>query len=172
MVKGGMRLHAERPVEDVFDFLADLRNEKLWNPRVRQLTLATPGPIAAGSVFRGEYQGLGTLVTTLTEYDRPNRIGFRSEGQRAHLEGVFTIGKTGQGADVALGRHRAAPRVAGTSRPDDEPRISTTERGRGRATDAGTRARPSMTHGPRRGRPQPTQRRPCSRHGQTEVSRV
>ena len=102
MVKGGMRLHAERPAEDVFDFLADLRNEKRWNPRVRQLTLATPGPIAAGSVFRGEYQGLGTLVTTLTEYDRPNRIGFRSEGPRAQLEGVFTIGPNGRGAAVTL----------------------------------------------------------------------
>jgi hypothetical protein len=31
---------AERPAEDVFDFLADLRNEKLWNPRVRQMNLA------------------------------------------------------------------------------------------------------------------------------------
>jgi hypothetical protein len=102
MVRGEMRLHAERPAEDVFDFLADLRNESRWNPRVRQLTLATPGPIAAGSVFRGEYQGLGTLVTTLTECDRPNRIGFRSEGRRARLQGVFTIGTAGQGADVAL----------------------------------------------------------------------
>jgi hypothetical protein len=102
MMKGGMRLHAERPAEEVFDFLADLRNESRWNPRTRQLTLATSGPIAAGSVFRGEYQGLGVLVTTLTEYDRPRRIRFRSEGPRARIDGVFEIAPASQGVDVAL----------------------------------------------------------------------
>jgi hypothetical protein len=102
MMKGGMRLHAERPAEEVFDFLADLRNESRWNPRTRRLTLATSGPIAAGAVFRGEYQGLGVLVTTLTEYDRPSRIRFRSEGPRARIDGVFEIAPAGQGVDVAL----------------------------------------------------------------------
>jgi hypothetical protein len=97
-----MRLHAERPAEEVFDFLADLRNESRWNPRTRQLTLATSGPIAAGSVFRGEYQGLGVLVTTLTEYDRPRRIRFRSEGPRARIDGVFEIAPASQGVDVVL----------------------------------------------------------------------
>ena len=65
-MKGGFRLQVTRPAEDTFDFIADLRNEPLWNPRVRQLTLATPEPVAAGSIFRGDYQGLGVLMTTLT----------------------------------------------------------------------------------------------------------
>jgi hypothetical protein len=102
MMKGGMRLHTELPAEKVFDFLADLRNESRWNPRVRQLTLATSGPVAAGSEFRGEYQGLGILVTTLTEYERPRRIRFRSEGPRARIDGVFTVSANGRGTDVAL----------------------------------------------------------------------
>ena len=58
---------------------------------MRQLTLATPEPVAAGSIFRGDYQGLGVLMTTLTEYDRPRRLTFRSDGPRARLDGVFTI---------------------------------------------------------------------------------
>ncbi|HLM22333.1 MAG TPA: hypothetical protein VK390_12530 [Propionibacteriaceae bacterium] len=58
---------------------------------MRQLTLTTPEPVAAGSVFRGNYQGLGVLVTTLTEYDRPRRLTFSSEGPRARLDGVFTV---------------------------------------------------------------------------------
>ena len=102
MMRGGIRLHAERPAEEVFDFLADLRNESRWNPRIRQLTLVTPGRIAAGSVFRGTYQGLGVLVTTLTEYDRPRWIRFHSEGSRARIDGAFSIAPAGRGVDVAL----------------------------------------------------------------------
>jgi hypothetical protein len=101
-MKGGFRLRVARPAEDVFDFLADLRNESLWNPRVRQLSLATPGPIDAGSVFCGSYQGLGTLQTTLTEYERPTRLGFRSEGPRADLAGVFTLHLEEDGVSVDL----------------------------------------------------------------------
>lgn len=99
---GGFRFGVARPADAVFDFLADLRNEALWNPRVRQLVLATPGPITAGSVFRGSYQGLGTLQTTLTEYERPTRIAFRSEGPRADLAGTFTLKSEGDGVSVEL----------------------------------------------------------------------
>ena len=101
-MKGGFRLAVDRPADEVFDFLADLRNESLWNPRVRQLTLTTPGPIGAGSVFSGSYQGLGTLLTTLTEYERPTRVGFRSEGSRADLAGNFTLHAQGDAVSVVL----------------------------------------------------------------------
>ena len=101
-MKGGFQFRAARSADEVFDFLADLRNESLWNPRVRRLILATPGPITAGSVFRGTYQGLGALQTVLTEYERPTRIAFRSEGPRASLAGKFTLQSDGDGVEVEL----------------------------------------------------------------------
>ena len=69
---------------------------------MRQLTLATPEPVAAGSIFRGDYQGLGVLMTTLTEYDRPRRLTFSSDGPRARLDGVFTVDPASDGAEVTL----------------------------------------------------------------------
>jgi hypothetical protein len=101
-MKGGFQLKVARSADEVFDFLADLRNESLWNPRVRRLTLATPGPISAGSVFRGSYQGLGALQTILTEYERPTRIAFRSEGPRASLAGEFTLHSDKDGVEANL----------------------------------------------------------------------
>lgn len=101
-MKGQMRCHVARPAEDVFDFLADLRNESRWNPRVVEITQSTPGPIRSGTRFHGKYRGIGALETVLVECDRPSRIAFRSEGQRVEIEGAFALTRTASGTDVAL----------------------------------------------------------------------
>lgn len=101
-MKGSVCLAVERGVEYVFDFLADLRNEAAWNPRVRAITMITPEPIATGSAFQGRYQGLGSLRTTLVQFDRPTRLAFHSEGQRATIDGIFTISAIGTGTQVTL----------------------------------------------------------------------
>jgi hypothetical protein len=101
-MKGELRVEATRPVEEVFDFLADIRNEVAWNPRVISLEKTSSGPIAAGTTFRGRYQGLGPLETELIEYERPARLGFRSIGPRMRLAGTFTLTATQHGASVVL----------------------------------------------------------------------
>jgi hypothetical protein len=42
----------ERPVEEVFDFVADQRNEPIYNPRMLQSEKITDGPIGVGTRFR------------------------------------------------------------------------------------------------------------------------
>ena len=101
-MKGQIRCHAARSPEDVFDFLADLRNEIHWNPRVVSIELVTPGEVGSGSTFHGVYRGLGSLDTVLQECHRPSRLTFRSDGPRAHLEGEFALAPSGSGTDVAL----------------------------------------------------------------------
>jgi len=44
----------ERPVEEVFDYVADERHEPNFNSRMSRVQLLTPGPIGAGSQFRTE----------------------------------------------------------------------------------------------------------------------
>lgn len=41
-----------RPVEGVFDFVADERNEPVYNPQMRSVEKATPGPIGVGTLWR------------------------------------------------------------------------------------------------------------------------
>jgi hypothetical protein len=101
-MKGEMRCHVSRSAEDVFDFLADLRNESRWNPRVVEIKQVTPGPVWAGTRFHGTYRGIGVLDTVLIECARPFRIAFRSEGPRMGIEGAFMLTETGGGTDVAL----------------------------------------------------------------------
>ena len=40
-----------RPVEDVFDFVADERNEPRYNPRMRSAEQSSEGPIGSGLGF-------------------------------------------------------------------------------------------------------------------------
>jgi hypothetical protein len=43
-----------RPIDVVFDFVADERNEPRYNPRLRRVEQTTPGPIGRGTRFRAE----------------------------------------------------------------------------------------------------------------------
>jgi hypothetical protein len=43
-----------RPVEDVFDFVADEQNEPRYNPQVRRAEQISGGPIGTATRFRAE----------------------------------------------------------------------------------------------------------------------
>ncbi len=101
-MRGRMQCVAAREPEDVFDFLADLRNERSWNPRVVAIDKASPGPIGQGTTFLGRYRALGPLETQLTEYDRPHRLAFRSHGPRMVIAGAFSLERVRDGTEVEL----------------------------------------------------------------------
>lgn len=101
-MKGEMRCQVARSRAEVFDFVADLRNESQWNPRAIGMEKLTEGPIGSGTRFAGTYQGLGSLETVLTEYQPPGRLGFHSTGPRAEIRGLFVLKDSGGGTDIAL----------------------------------------------------------------------
>ena len=98
------RLHCEVPrsPEETFDFLADLRNERAWNPRVVDIEKSSAGRVSRGTTFLGRYRGIGRLDTELTDYERPGRIGFRSSGPRMRIPGTFTLTPTSRGTQIDL----------------------------------------------------------------------
>jgi len=62
-----------RPVEVVFDFVADQRNEPRYNPRMIRAAMATDGPVGKGTVFLSAAKSLGRTADMrieLTGYDR------------------------------------------------------------------------------------------------------
>jgi uncharacterized membrane protein len=67
----------KRPVEEVFDFCADERNEPRYNPRMTHAEQTSFGPIGLGSQFRAEMRTIGRTVAMAIEwtaYDRPRRL--------------------------------------------------------------------------------------------------
>ena len=47
----------DRRPEDVFDFVADERNEPRYNPHMRRAELISTGPIGLGTRFRARCRG-------------------------------------------------------------------------------------------------------------------
>jgi hypothetical protein len=67
----------DRPVAEVFDFVADERNEPRYNPRIRRAEQLTPGPIGTGTRFHAEALSLGRTVEMTIEYtayERPRHL--------------------------------------------------------------------------------------------------
>ena len=50
-----------RPPEAVFEYFADLRHEPEYNPEVRDIRKTTEGPLARGTRFEGQHDGLGPV---------------------------------------------------------------------------------------------------------------
>jgi uncharacterized protein YndB with AHSA1/START domain len=90
----------DHPPEQLFDMLADIRNELKWQPDVRSTEKLTEGPVGPGTRFRGTYKGLGDLGVEITEYDRPNRLGFACRGSRMDMDVTFTFSPAGAGSEI------------------------------------------------------------------------
>ena len=101
-MKGEMECVVNRPVEEVFDFLADVRNEAAWNPRVVRIDKTSDGSIGAGTTFYGLYKGIGALRTELVAYERPERLSFRSSGPRMRIGGQFALSAVQGKSSVTL----------------------------------------------------------------------
>ena len=83
-----------RPVEEVFDFVADERNEPRYNPRMLSSELLSPGPVGLGSRFRA-VMGSGprrtTMTTEFTGYQWPRRLALRSHLSAMEIHGSLTF---------------------------------------------------------------------------------
>ena len=67
----------QRPVEEVFDFVADERNEPRYNRRMVLAEKVSPGAIGLGARFRAELETMGQTMpmnVEFTGYDRPRRL--------------------------------------------------------------------------------------------------
>ena len=48
------------PAEQVFDMVADERNEPRYNPRIARAEKTSPGPVGCGTRFTAQPRGTGT----------------------------------------------------------------------------------------------------------------
>ena len=83
-----------RPVETVFDFVADERNEPRFNPQMLRAEQISPGPIGLGTRFRAEAARRGRPVEMFIEFtvfERPRRLASstRLSGMEVHGALIF-----------------------------------------------------------------------------------
>jgi len=85
-----------RPVSEVFDFVADSRNEPTYNPAMHDVELLTDEPLGAGARFRA-LMGRGgmEMLVTLTEYTRPHRLASTTTSSLMDTRGTLTFAPAG-----------------------------------------------------------------------------
>jgi uncharacterized protein YndB with AHSA1/START domain len=83
----------DRPVDEVFDFVADERNEPRYNRRMLTAEKTTPGPVGVGTRFRSAFatRGRPEAFTELTAYDRPIRLASATRMSAFSVVGTLTF---------------------------------------------------------------------------------
>jgi hypothetical protein len=82
------------PPDEVFDYVADQRNEPAYNPRMVRAEKVTPGRVGKGTRFQSEVRSAGRpagMVIELTEYDRPARLASETTMTGADISGTITF---------------------------------------------------------------------------------
>ena len=84
----------DRPVDQVFDFVADEGNEPRYNPRLLRVEQLTPGPVGEGTRFRAETTTMGrtaVIAIRYTGFQRPQRLLSSIDMAAAHISGTLTF---------------------------------------------------------------------------------
>ena len=105
----------ERPVEDVFDAVAD--ETRPYDPRIIRAERLTPGPIGPGTRFPSETRGLfGPVPMTveLTEFDRPRFLRSTTTLSRMQIDAALTFAPCERGTRLTW---HSRPRLRGLLRP-------------------------------------------------------
>ena len=84
----------KRPVDEVFDFVADERNEPRYNPRMLRAEKVSDGPIGVGTQFRAETatrRGSAEMAIEITRYERPSRLESSTRLSNMDIAGALTF---------------------------------------------------------------------------------
>jgi uncharacterized protein YndB with AHSA1/START domain len=109
MIEGEILI--DRPVDVVFDYVADQRNEPQYNPQMVRAEKITPGSVGKGTRFRSAVASRGRTAEMLIEctgYDRPTLLASTTTMAQADISYTLTFEPTG--ADTRM-------RWAGQVRP-------------------------------------------------------
>ena len=87
-----------RPIDEVFDFAADERNEPVYNPEMTLAEMVTQGPIGVGSKFHCVMTGARAADMTIeyTEFDRPRRLASLAHISSMDINGTLLFEPQGQ----------------------------------------------------------------------------
>jgi Polyketide cyclase / dehydrase and lipid transport len=88
----------DRPIDAVFDFVADERNEPLYNSTLLHSDKVTDGPVGVGTRFHASHKSAGRAVemdVEITAYDRPRQMASRTTMSWSEIEGELAFESVG-----------------------------------------------------------------------------
>jgi uncharacterized protein YndB with AHSA1/START domain len=97
----------ERPIEEVFAFLADGENDPKFSPRVLEIAKTTDGPPGVGTVYASTVKDAGMKTKRefkLTEFVAPTRIRWAEQSKNLVTapEGGYDLAQEGGGTRLTV----------------------------------------------------------------------
>ena len=97
----------DRPIDEVFAFLADGENDKKFSPRVLEIAKTTDGPPGVGTVYASTVKDAGMKTQRefeLTQVEPPSRIRWaeRSKNAVTAPEGGYDLAREGSGTRLRV----------------------------------------------------------------------
>src|ERR687896_2206403 len=92
----------DRPIEEVFAFLADGTNDPKFSPRVLEIAKTTDGPAGVGTVYASTVKDAGMKTKRrfeITEFEPPTKIRWKEISKNAVMapEGGYDLAPEGEG---------------------------------------------------------------------------
>jgi uncharacterized protein YndB with AHSA1/START domain len=84
----------DAPVDEVFDLVADERNEPRYNPRIVSAEKVSAGPVGRGTRFVAVPRSMGSrgeMTLEVVEYDRPHLLHNVVRSAYMQVDGTLTF---------------------------------------------------------------------------------
>lgn len=105
MLRFESEIVVQRPVSEVFEFVADLSNTPLWQQGVVKSTVVTPGPLRVGSEFVEDVKVAWFRVPTrcvVTELESDHRMVFEATSTPLTYQGEFLFEAVPEGTRLRV----------------------------------------------------------------------
>ena len=99
-MKASANILIDRPISEVWDFVADIRNMDKWVNGVSDPRPMSDGKWGVGSAFESRYTYVGkthTITYEITGFDPPNRMAMCSTSGPFPFEGCVELREDGYG---------------------------------------------------------------------------
>ena len=104
----GGEIIIHRPVEEVFDLVADERNEPRYNPEMLRAEKTSDGPIGPGTPFHAEARsgrGIAAMTVEITAYERPRRLASTTHLASMDIQGELSFDPVPEGTRMRWSWH-------------------------------------------------------------------
>src|SRR6267378_464633 len=103
----GATIVIDRPIDEVFAFLADGENDKKFSSRVIDIAKTTDGPPGVGTVFASTVKDAGVKTKRefrLTEFEAPTTIRWAEQSKNlvTATEGGYDLAPAGDGTELTF----------------------------------------------------------------------
>jgi hypothetical protein len=97
----------DRPIEEVFEFLANGTNDPKFSPRVQEMAKTTDGPVGVGTVYASTVKDAGVKTKRefeLTAFEPPRKIRWKevSKNLVSVPDGGYDLAPANGGTEVTF----------------------------------------------------------------------